>query len=204
MKRRFILTLSFIALTMCGAFAQKVEFPRNSEGKICYANEFETSKSKSDLFESVNLWIVSTFQTADGIISKDPEKGEIVANGTKQSKASYNPFSGAYNEFVSFVMKFTVSDGKIKYTLDKPTLTGVYVGYGSNQTVSDLEDKYSEYVKAYQDKEAIEKDESLSKKEKKNMIKEKEDVIEDLEDSLTEAANTLREITTMIESSLFK
>jgi hypothetical protein len=204
MKKRIILTLGVVALAISSAFAQKVTFPLNEDGKIFYSNEFKTDKSKSDLFENVNLWIASNFGSGDAIISKDAEKGEIVANATKQAKSSYNPFSGAYNEFVTVVMKFYVSDGKIRYTLDKPTLTGVYVGYGSKQTTEDMEEKYANYVKAYQEKEAIENDETLSKRDKKNMLKEKEEEIEDMEDSLFEAGNSIQEIVEMIESGLFK
>lgn len=205
MKKRVILTLSFVALAMIGAFAQqKVVLPKNDEGKICYTNEYATNLSKDELFQNVSLWVVSALGSADAIVSKDQEKGEIVANCSKQAKSSYNPFSGSYNEFVSAVITFNVSDGKIKYTMDRPTITGVYVGYGSNKTVTDMEEKYNLYVTACQEKEAIEKDESLSKKERKNLLKEKNEVIEDLEDSLFEAGKSLTEITELIESGLFK
>lgn len=204
MKKRILLTLCFVAIAAIGAFAQqKVVLPQNSEGKICYTNEYTTSSSQDELFQNVSLWIVSAIGT-DAIITKDQEKGEIVANCSKQAKSSYNPFSGAYNEFVSAMITFNVSDGKIKYTMERPSITGIYVGYGSRKTVTDMNEKYDAYVTAYQEKEAIEKDESLSKKERKSQLKEKNELIEDMEDSLFEAGKSLTEITEMIESGLFK
>ncbi|MBO4655554.1 MAG: DUF4468 domain-containing protein [Bacteroidales bacterium] len=204
MKRKILITLCIVALTMGGGFAQKVIFPTDNRGRICFANEYETDQSKAELFESANLWAVSTFHAGDAVFSKDEEKGEIMANGTVKSKSSYNPFAGAFNEYVTFVIKFKVEEGKIAYTLYRPTITETYAGYGSNSKTSNLDDIYANYIEAYASIEAAKNDPSLSKKDQKNIIKVAESFIKDSEESLEEAYAAMRSVTKMLESNLFR
>lgn len=203
MKKIFV-TICILALAISGAFAQKVTFPTDDKGRICYTNEFKTDQSKAELMENVSSWAVTTFQTNNAVFSKDEAKGEIMVNGSVKSKSAYNPFAGAFNEYVNFVIKFVVDDGKIAYTLYRPTLTQTYAGYGTNSKTSNMDDLYATYVKAYENINAAKNNPSLSKKEQKSIIKEAEDVIDEIEDSLVEAADALRNVTGMLESNLFR
>ena len=184
--------------------AQKVVFPTDSKGNICFTNEYEADQSKAELFEAANLWAVSTFKSGDAVFSKDMEKGELLANGTVKSKAAYNPFAGYFQEFVTFIIKFNVSDGKIKYTLYKPTLSETYAGYGTNTKTTNMDELYIEYVKAYANKERAKNDPTLSKKDQKSIIKAADEFIKDKEESLMEAETALRDLIRMMESNLFR
>lgn len=203
MKKIFAV-LCVIAFTVSGVYAQKVVFPTDEKGRICYTNEFETDQSKAELFESCNLWAVTTFHTGDAVFSKDEAKGEVLANGTVKTKSAYNPFAGWFNEYVTFVVKFNVDDGKIKYTLYRPTLAETYAGYGTNQKTFNMDDKYAAYLKAYEDRERAKNDASMSKKEAKSIIKAANELIADMEESLGKAEEGMRDVAKMIETNLFR
>ena len=190
MKKIFV-TICILALAISGAFAQKVTFPTDDKGRICYTNEFTTDQSKVELMEGVNSWAVTTFHKSDAVFSKDEAKGEILVNGTVKSKSAYNPFAGAFNEYVNFVIKFVVDEGKITYTLSRPTLTETYSGYGTNSKTSNMDDMYTNYIQAFANIEAAKNDPTLAKKDQKAIMKEAKDVIEDTEESLGEAAEAL-------------
>ena len=202
--KKVLVTICAIVLTMSGVFAQKVVFPTDDRGRICYTNEFETDQTKAELFESVCLWPVSTFHSSDAVFSKDEAKGEVMANGTVKSKSAYNPFAGSFNEYVTFVVKFVVEEGKITYTLYRPTLTSTYAGYGTNSTSSNMDDMYANYVQAYANIAAAKSDPTLSKKDAKAIIKAAEAVIKDTEESLAEAEVALRSVIKMLETNLFR
>lgn len=203
MKKIFV-AFCAIALTISGAFAQKVIFPTDDRGRISFSNEYETDQSKMELFESANLWAVTTFHSGDAVFSKDEAKGEIMANGTVKSKSAYNPFAGSFNEYVTFVVKFVVDEGKISYTLYRPTLTETYAGYGTNQKTTNMDDMYANYVQAYANIAVAKTDPTLSKKDAKAIIKAAEAVIKDTEESLAEAEEALRSVVNMLESNLFR
>lgn len=203
MKKIFV-AFCIVALAISGSFAQKVVFPTDDRGRICYSNEYETDQTKAELFESVCLWPVSTFHSSDAVFSKDEAKGEVMANGTVKSKSAYNPFAGSFNEYVTFVVKFVVEEGKITYTLYRPTLTSTYAGYGTNSTSSNMDDMYANYVQAYANIAAAKSDPTLSKKDAKAIIKAAEAVIKDTEESLAEAEDALRSVIKMLETNLFR
>lgn len=203
MKKIFV-TVCIVALAICGAFAQKVAFPTDDKGRISYTNEFKTDQSKAELIEGISSWAVTTFHTNNAIFSKDETKGELMINGSVKSSSSYNPFAGAFNEYVNFVVKFVVDEGKIAYTLYRPTLTKTYSGFGSNSTTANMDDMYTNYVQAYESINAAKSNPSLSKKEQKSIIKQAEEVIDETEDSLEEAAKALHSVTSMLESNLFR
>ena len=204
MKKSIFVASLMLILAMGGLSAQKVVFPTDNRGNICFTNEYETDQSKAELFENACLWPVTTFHASDAVFSKDEAKGEILANGTVKSKSAYNPFAGYFNEYVTFVVKFVVSEGKITYTLYRPTLTETYAGYGTNSKSTNMDEIYSNYVQAYANIEAAKSDPTLSKKDAKAIIKEAEKVIKDTEESLEEAEEALRSVVKMIESNLFR
>lgn len=203
MKKIFF-TICIVALATCGMFAQKVTFPTDNRGRICYTNEYQTDLSKVELMESVSAWAVTTFHTNDVIFSKDEAKGEIMVNGNVKSKSSYNPFAGAFNEYVNFVIKFVVNEGKIAYTLYRPTLTETYSGYGTNSKTSNMDEMYTSYVQAYSNIDAAKNNPSLSKKDQKAIIKDAETLIKETEESLEEASKSLLDVTKVLESNLFR
>jgi type I restriction-modification system DNA methylase subunit len=97
-----------------------------------------------------------------------------------------------------------VTDGKITYTLYKPTLSETYAGYGTNTKTTNMDDLYIEYVKAYANKESAKNDPTLSKKDQKSIIKAADEFIKDKEESLMEAETALRDLIKMMESNLFR
>jgi len=202
MKKIFV-TICIVALAISGVFAQKVILPTDNKGRICFTNEYETDQTKAELFESVSAWAVTTFNS-DAVFSKDEAKGEVMVNGTAKSRSWMNPFAGYFNEYVKFVIKFALEDGKITYTLYRPTLTETYAGYGSNSKVTNMDDLYSNYVQAYESIDAAKNNPSLSKKDQKAIIKEAESVIKDTEESLEEAAAAMSNVTKILESNLFR
>ena len=201
--KKFFVTICIVVLATSGVFSQKVSFPTDDKGRSSYSNEFTTDQSKAELFESASAWAVTTF-TSDAVFSKDEAKGEVMVNGSAKSRSWMNPFAGYFNEYVKFVIKFVLEDGKITYTLYRPTLTETYSGYGSNAKVSNMDDMYTNYVQAYANINAAKNNPSLSKKEQKAIIKEAEEVIDDTEESLEEAASALLNVTKMLESNLFR
>jgi len=204
MKKSFIVAFLMLIFAMGSLSAQKVVFPTDNRGKICYTNEFETDQSKAELFESANLWVVSTFHSRDAVFSKDMEKGELLANGTMRSKSDYKPSVGHFSEYVTFIIKFNVSDGKIQYILYHPTLLETYVGYGTNKKIYDMDELYQEYVKAYESKALAKSDPTLSKKERKSFIKVADDFVKEKEKSLELAADAMQDVVRMLESNLFR
>ena len=204
MKKSIFVAFLMLFFTMGSISAQKVVFPTDDKGRIRYTNEYETDQTKAELFESVCLWPVTTFHASDAVFSKDEAKGEVLANGTVKSKSAYNPFAGSFNEYVTFVVKFVVDEGKISYTLYRPTLTETYAGYGTNSKSTNMDDIYANYVQAYANIEAAKNDPTLSKKDAKAIIKEAESVIKDVEESLEEAEEAMRNVTKMLESNLFR
>ena len=203
MKKIFA-TICIVALAISGLFAQKVTFPTDEKGRICYTNEFVTDQTKAELFESVNTWAATTFRSRDAILSKDENKGEVMVSGSTKSRSWYNPFAGTFNEYTNFVIKFMVEDGKITYTLYRPTLTETYAGYGSNSKTTNMDDMYTSYVQAYSNIDAAKNNPSLSKKEQKSIIKEAQEIIEDSEESLEEAGAAMLNVTKMLEDNLFR
>lgn len=204
MKKSIFAASLMLFFALGSLSAQKVVFPTDSKGNICYTNEFETDQSKAELFESANLWAVSTFKSGDAVFSKDLEKGELLANGTVKSKVAYNPFAGYFQEYVTFIIKFNVSDGKIQYTLYRPTLSETYAGYGTNTKTINMDELYINYVKAYENIANAKTDPTISKKDQKKIIKEAGDFIKDKEESLEKAEESLRDVVKMIESNLFR
>ena len=102
------------------------------------------------------------------------------------------------------MIKFNVSDGKIAYSIYRPTLAETYAGFGTNQKTYNMDDKYAAYLKAYEDREMAKNDPTLSKKDAKNIIKAADEIIKDSEESLEEAEKSLHEVAKMIESNLFR
>ena len=201
--KKFFVTICIVALATSSVFAQKVSFPTDDTGRICFSNEFTTDQSKAELIESVSAWAVTTFNS-DAVFSKDEAKGEVMVNGSAKSRSWANPFAGYFSEYVKFVIKFVLEDGKIVYTLYRPTLTETYAGYGSNSKVSNMDDMYNNYMQAYANINAAKNNASLSKKEQKAIIKEAQEVIDDTEESLEEAGVAMRTVAKMLESNLFR
>ena len=203
MKKIFF-NICIVALATSGIFAQKVTFPVDNRGRICFTNEYQTDLSKVELMESVSAWAVTTFRTNDVIFSKDEAKGEIMVNGNVKSKSSYNPFACTFNEYVNFVIKFVVDEGKIAYTLYRPILTETYAGYGTNSKTSNMDDMYTSYMQAYSNINAAKNNPSLSKRDQKAIIKAAETVINETEERLGEAAKSLLNVTKILEYELFR
>ena len=202
--KKYLLTICVVALAIGGVFAQKVTLPTDNKGRICFTNEYETDQSKVELMEGINAWAVTTFHASDVVFSKDEAKGEMMVNGNVKSKSSYNPFAGAFNEYVNFVIKFVVDEGKIAYTLYRPTLTETYAGYGTNSKTSNMDDMYINYVQAYNNIKDAKNDPTLAKKDQKAIIKDAENVIKETEESLEKAAESLVNVTKLLESNLFR
>ena len=203
MKKAFV-TLCVVALAISGAFAQKVKFPTDEKGKICFTNEATTTQSKADLFEEISAWSATHFSGSNAIISQDEDKGELLVNGAVKTKSAYNPFSGNHTEVVNFVIKFVVADGKISYTMHRFTLTYNYIGYGTSSNTTSMDQMYINYVQAYDNIKKAKSDPSISKKDQRSIIREAESVINDTEDSLEEAEKELRAVVKSLENSLLK
>lgn len=201
MKKLFV-TLSIIALAIGGAFAQKVTFPTDNKGRICYTKEFETELTKAELIEDASTWAVTTFHASDAVFSKDEAKGELLVNGAVKSGSAYNPFAGTYNEYVNFVIKFNVQDGKVAYTLYRPTLTETYSGYGTNAKTTNMDDMYISYVQAFANIKDAKENPSISKKDQRSIIRDAEKVIHDYEESLQKASIVIGNVTKDLEKAL--
>ena len=148
-----ILSFALMALLALPTFAGKTpknwNFTLNDDGECIVEKVLTTSKNATDALKAVKAAINK--QTFENRSIKSEEAGSnIVYELTKNTKASYNPFAGNFNESMSFKMEVTYSDGKITIRISDMTLINKYEGFGKNQSADSFAGKIAEYEEAEQ------------------------------------------------------
>ena len=191
--KKVIFTLIFSAL-FCSVSAQESFFTIESDVAVAKGT-IESPLDQSALFETVKTWIQTSTKGAQ--ITLDEPKGVITLKDMVQTKSSYNPFAGTFNENMSFTATFTVTNNLVTYEYADLLLTKVYVGYGSKTNIEHFKEVIEKLAAA---KEALAnaKTNKLSKKEKGDL----EDVVDDNTVSLSKAQQVIEKQIDSLKSKI--
>ncbi|MBO7144032.1 MAG: hypothetical protein J6W13_04310 [Salinivirgaceae bacterium] len=94
-----------------------------------------------------------------------------------------NPFAGKWTETLNYTCDVKIEQDKIICTFHDMNLTFNYSGYGSSTKKYSLDEKYYNYLKAIDDLNNANSDNTMDKKERKKIIKDSENEISEDEKS---------------------
>ncbi len=187
MKKLFILlAVTFFAFSLKAQDAPYY-FVLNEDGDgIEISGEIPTDADAAESYSEFRAAIVNWGSAYHVVtIVSDQEDKQLIVDGIRNAKASYNPFSGGFFENVCYKLYLDFSDNNVTYTIKNIDIRYVYNGYGSKQEQTPVVKKIKEMKKA----EAGMNNASLSKKERK----EHKENFEDTSESLQAAYEALHE-----------
>jgi len=200
MKRFFILVAIVFAIFSLKAQLEKYSDFITSSGNFEYVGEIKSSGSKEALQNKVKEWFMTSYTnySKDAMIDGDIEQGSFTIRGTFQSKQTYNPFAGYYQENTTYLFKVNVEENLISFKIFGAKITSTYVGWGANKNSWDLSEVVQNLLKAQDTLNELEKNKKSSGKEKK----EQKEIIKDETERLDSIIPTLKGIISSFERSM--
>lgn len=177
MKKLFTLVLStLLALPiLAGKPATNWSFSLDDEGECVVEKTFTTSKDATAALKSVKQ-IVNRETFENRSVLSEETGVYIEYDLQKNTKSSYNPFAGSFQESMRFKLVVSYDNGTVKVTCSEFNLINKYQGFGANTRTESFNAKIAEYNEL---KEAVANG-TIKGKDKKDAL----DKIEDTDESL--------------------
>ncbi len=188
LQMKKLLIVLFVSVFAANLNAQEAPFyfVPNENGTIEITGEITTdapaARSYTDFKNAFVSWVSGYHSVA---ISSEQENKSFVVDGVRNSKTSYNPFSGGFFENICYKLYLEFNDNSVTYRISNLDIRHVYQGFGSKQEQVSVIKKIEE-TKGYQ---AGMENEELSKKERK----EQKENFEEASESLKSAYEALYE-----------
>lgn len=141
------------------------------DGAYIYTNEFTTENAHSKVVKMLNTFNTTT-QSAEIKTNTDDM---VMATVVMNTKASYNPFAGAFVENFQMDVTFKFDGDHVAVRSENFYTVFIYSGYGAKKEVR----SYDERVEEYESASAKLNSGTLKGKEKK----ECKDIVDDWEES---------------------
>lgn len=188
MKRLFFASLAMVMSVAVYAKSDVegfINFVLNDNNKVEIVRDYATTQSLEQIVDNINRFICAD----DGSLEPISE-GKY--NCKFQSQSYYNPFAGATNRHLSFVLEVSTDGNMAHIVLSNLIVDDNYVGYGVNSkkiNVTYQIQDYNDILNKY--------NQSTNKKEKKEFaskLEEIEDVLRPSDEELNNRLNKLVQV----------
>lgn len=140
MRKILLLLIGLVLITSCVSY-QTITAPSEP-----YSETMECTGNKSELYDRVDEWIVSTFQNSESIIEfSDMEEGRIIGKYLLNSNASTTIYGQTIGENIYALINIYIEDGAAKISI-KPQNHWHYDPSGFRIYNSSLEDNKAEIM----------------------------------------------------------
>lgn len=151
---------------------------------------FATDMPVEQAYSILKSWLIG-LDVQERSLTIDRKNEELGATIAFNTKVTYNPFAGAFSEFLYVDIQILINDGSVECKFDNFQIMSVYSGYGTNRKTRTIGELLTEIENASLKKD----DKSISKKARKEATELYEDNIE----TLNKASHEYRD---RIESTL--
>lgn len=178
---------------MAGKESKAWNFTINDEGEVVVEQTFTTEKDGETAIKAIKSGINRQSFEDRSVLAEETGKS-VEYDLQKNTKSSYNPFAGNFQESMRFKLIVRYENGKVFVRAESFNLISRYQGYGSRTN----SDSFAGKIEVYENNKAGVENGTIKGKAKKEAL----DTNEDIDDSFNVCQKELDAIFTSIKRAL--